>query len=165
MIVSMIAAHANNRVIGKDNQLIWHLPADLKFFKNTTSGHTIIMGRKTYDSIGRPLPNRTNVVITRNKDFEAEGCEVFHALEDALSAHAHEEEVFIVGGAQLYEIGLEYAHRLYLTEIDAEFEGDTFFPEYDTSVWKESWREAHEPDERNTYAFAFVRYEKGDSAK
>ncbi|WP_449435306.1 dihydrofolate reductase [Pedobacter steynii] len=127
MMVSIVVAIAQNNAIGKNNQLLWHLPADLKHFKQITSGHTIIMGRKTYDSIGRPLPNRRNIVITRNMGLTIEGAEVVTTLEDALALCDNEDEVFIVGGAQIYEQALAKTHRIHLTTVHQNYDGDTFF--------------------------------------
>ncbi len=157
-ILSIIVAMAKNRVIGRDNQLPWHLPADLRHFKQTTMGHPIIMGRKTYESIGRPLPGRQNIVITRNPDFQAEGCLVVHSLQEALAAVPEAEEVFIIGGASLYREALPLADRIYLTLVDAEVEGDTFFPELDASEWQEVRRETFAPDEKNPFGYAFIEF-------
>lgn len=133
MIVSLIAALSENRVIGKNNDLPWRLPDDMKYFMETTSGHYVIMGRKNYQSLPekfRPLPNRTNIVITRSSDFSAPGCQVVHTLADALeiARKANQKEIFIIGGAEIYALSLPHAHRLYLTEIKAEVAGDTYFP-------------------------------------
>jgi dihydrofolate reductase len=159
--VSLIVAIGRNREIGKGNQLPWHLPADLAFFKRTTSGHTVIMGRKTYESIGRPLPNRRNIIISRNKDYVAEGCEVFTSLQDALIACQGETEIFIMGGAQIYEQALAIADKLYITEVDTEVIGaDAFFPQWDKNIWQEASREAHKADEKNSFDYAFVIFTK-----
>ncbi len=155
-ILSIIVAIARNRVIGRGNRLPWHLPADLRHFKQTTMGHPIIMGRKTYESIGRPLPGRQNIVITRNRNFRAEGCLVVHSLQEALAAVPDAEEVFIIGGASLYREALPLADRIYLTLVDAEVEGDTVFPELDASEWQEVRRETFAPDEKNPFGYAFV---------
>ena len=124
----MVVAIAKNNAIGKDNQLLWHLPKDLKHFKEITSGHTIIMGRKTYESVGKPLPNRRNIIITR-QNITIEGCEVVNSIEDALKLCAGEDEVFIVGGAEIYKQAMALTDRIYLTIVHHEFEGDTYFPE------------------------------------
>jgi dihydrofolate reductase len=165
MIISMIAALARNLVIGKNNDLPWKLPDDMKFFMETTKGHHTIMGRKNYDSIPhkfKPLPNRTNIVVTRQKSFDAPGCIVVNSVEKGLeiAEENKEAEVFIIGGAEIYKLGLPYADRLYLTEINAEIEGDTHFPIFDKSQWRETSRRHHDKDERHTYAFDFVIYEK-----
>src|SRR6185369_7714358 len=143
MTISMIAALARNGVIGKANDLPWHLPDDMKFFMQTTKGHHVIMGRKNYESLPekfRPLPNRINIVVTRQKDFHAPGCKVVHSLEEAIELvkSSSETEVFNIGGAEIFTQGLSMADRLYLTEIDTILEGDTYFPEIDKSIWKET---------------------------
>src|SRR5688572_14242565 len=156
-MIALVVAMAENRVIGKENKLIWHLPADLKFFKNLTTGHPIIMGRKTFESIGKPLPNRTNIVITRQQDFEAEGCLVAHSLSEALMmAQQMDSDVFIIGGAEIYKQAMFLADTIYLTEVHHSFEGDTFFPEIDSVLWEETSREEYKADEKNAYDFAFV---------
>lgn len=165
MIISMIAAMGSNRVIGKDNDIPWHLPDDFKFFKNTTQGHFVLMGRKNYESLPegfKPLPKRPNVVITRNEKYHAEGVEVVGSLEAALDLawQKNEEEAFIIGGGQIYKLGLEYAEKIYLTEINGDFEGDTVFPEFDKTQWTETSREHHPADERHKFSFDFVIYEK-----
>lgn len=165
MIISLIAALTRNRVIGKNNDLPWHLPDDMKYFMHTTKGHHVIMGRKNYDSIPpkyRPLANRTNIVITRQTDFNAPGCIVVHSLQQALekAEAAGEKEAFVIGGAEIYKEALPHAHRLYLTEIDTELEGDIFFPNFNTSDWKEISRKHHPADSRHNYAFDFVIYER-----
>jgi len=165
MIVSLIAALAQNYVIGKNNDLPWHLPDDMKYFMQTTKGHHCIMGRKNYDSIPekfRPLPNRTNIVVTRQKDFHAPGCLVVNSIEQALEiARSNgEQEVFIIGGADIYKLGFSFANKLYLTEIQNTIAGDTHFPEFDKKEWREASRSHHAADERHAYAFDFVVYEK-----
>ena len=160
MRVSLIAAMAENRVIGRDNQLPWRLSADLQHFKALTMGKPIIMGRKTYESIGRPLPGRTNIVITRDSAFQAEGCEVVHSIEQALAVARGFEEVMVIGGSAFYRAMLPRAAHLYLTRIDAEFEGDAWFPEIEPGEWHETAREAHTPDERNPHSYAFVTLER-----
>jgi dihydrofolate reductase len=165
MIISLIAALTQNNVIGKNNDLPWHLPDDMKYFMQTTKGHFVIMGRKNYDSIPekfRPLPNRTNIVVTRQKKFLAPNCQVVNSLEEGLSIarEAGQQEVFIIGGAEIYSRGLTHAHRLYLTDIHGEIEGDTYFPEFDKTLWTEVSRKHHPADERHAYAFDFVIYEK-----
>lgn len=165
MIVSAIAALSKNRVIGKNNDLPWRLPDDMKFFMETTKGHHVIMGRKNYDSLlpkFRPLPERTNIVITRQKAFNAPGCTVLHAVEPALElAKANsEQECFIIGGAEIYKLAMPYTTRLYMTEIDADVEGDTYFPETDAADWKEISRRHHPSDQRHVYAFDIVVYDR-----
>lgn len=155
-ILSFVVAMARNGVIGRDNQLPWRLPADLRHFKTVTMGKPIIMGRKTYDSIGRPLPGRTNIVVTRDPAYQAEGCLVVHSIEEALAAAGDAAEVMVIGGAEFYRQLLPRADRIYLTRIDAEFEGDTWFPELDPARWQERSREDHAPDADNPYPYSFV---------
>lgn len=164
MTISLIAALARNRVIGRNNDLPWHLPDDMKYFMQTTKGHHVIMGRKNYDSIPekfRPLPNRTNLVVTRQQNLVLPACTVVHSLPEAvaIARKAGEKELFIIGGAAIYQLGMPLANRLYLTEIEAELEGDTFFPSFNQAEWKEVSRKHHLPDERHAYAFDFVIYE------
>jgi dihydrofolate reductase len=165
LIISIIAAVSRNFVIGKNNDLPWHLPDDMKFFMNTTKGHHCIMGRKNYDSIPakfKPLPNRTNIVVTRQKNFQAPGCTVVNNIHDGLAIAIAEDETeaFIIGGAEIYRQAMDITDRLYLTEIHATIEGDTFFPHFDKTWWREVKREHHAADEKHKYAFDFVTYEK-----
>ena len=159
-MVTIIAAIAENNALGKDNDLIWHLPADLKRFKKVTSGHYILMGRNTFESIGKPLPNRTSVIITRNNDYFKDGCLIANSLEDAIELAADEEEVFIIGGAQIYKYAIEnnLADKLDITIVHESFEADVFFPEIDTKIWKEVAREDFKADEKNKYDYSFVSY-------
>ena len=159
-MVTIIAAIANNNALGKDNDLIWHLPADLKRFKRVTTGHYILMGRNTFESIGKPLPNRTSVIITRNDNYFKDGCLVANSLEQAVELSKEEEEVFIIGGAQIYNYALEnnLADKLDITVVHEDFEADVFFPEIDTTVWKEVSREDFKADEKNKYDYSFVSY-------
>lgn len=161
----MIAAMSRNRVIGKDNDIPWHLPDDFKFFKDTTKRHHVIMGRKNYESLPhkfRPLPDRPNVIITRQDSYPVEGAQVVASLEAAIeiARNTEEKEAFIIGGGEIYRLGLEIAETIYLTEIDGEIAGDVFFPEFDKSAWKEVERNHHPADERHEFAFDFVTYEK-----
>jgi dihydrofolate reductase len=158
--LSIIAAVARNGVIGRDNTLPWRLPADLQHFKKTTTGHAIIMGRKNHEDIGRPLPNRRNIVITRDPDFVAEGCLAAHSLDEALALSAADDEVFVIGGAQIYALALPLANRLYLTEVKADVQGDVRFPHFDRAQWRETFRESHRADERNEYDYDFVILER-----
>jgi dihydrofolate reductase len=163
MEISIIVAVAKNNVIGKNNDLIWRLPADLKYFKSKTTGHNIIMGRNTFESIGggRPLPNRITTIITHNKNYQApEGCLIANSLEEALQNIENETEVFICGGAQIYELAFPIATKLYITNVHHEFEGDTFFPNFDTSKWKLELTEDCKADEKNAYDYTFVTYFK-----
>lgn len=158
MKLSVIVAAAENLAIGKDNKLIWHLPADLKFFKNTTMGHHAIMGRKTYESIGKPLPGRTFIIVTRNKDYKVEGCIVVHSLKEAMdkARNNNETEAFVIGGAELINESLEFADKIYLTEVKESFEGDVFLKPIDKTKWKEVKREDHQADEKHKYDYSFV---------
>ncbi len=162
MIVSAIAAVARNGVIGYRNQLPWHLPADLRFFKRTTLNHHVIMGRKSFLSIGRPLPRRINIVISRNPRFTAAGVQVAHSVPEALfMAHqAGETEAFIIGGGQIYQASHPFWHRLYLTEVDATPEGDAFFPEIDWSEWRVLREEPHAPDAPTELGYTFKLLER-----
>ena len=159
MIVSIIVAIGENNAIGKNNQLLWHLPADLRHFKNTTSGHTIIMGRKTFDSVGKPLPNRRNIVVTR-QDIKIEGCEVVKSIDDAIALCKGEEEVFIGGGAEIYRLAMAKTDRIYLTIVHKIFDADTFFPEINFSEWVETAHEDHQPDDKNKLPYSFITLER-----
>ncbi|AYL94693.1 dihydrofolate reductase [Mucilaginibacter celer] len=159
MTLSIIVAIAKNHAIGKDNKLLWYLPNDLKHFKDTTSGRTVIMGRKTFDSVGKPLPKRRNIVITRQA-ISIEGCEVVDSLEAAVALCKAEDEVFIVGGAEIYRQAIPLTDRIYLTIIDQDFDGDTFFPELNPDEWRETKREDFEPDEKNKYKYSFITLER-----
>lgn len=159
-MISLIAAMARNRIIGKDNDMPWHLPADLAHFKRVTMGKPVIMGRRTYESIGFPLPGRKNVVITRNAEYAPEGVVVVGSVEAALAEVSDAEEVMIIGGGQLYREMLPHADRLYLTQIQADIEGDTEFPDYTVFEWNEIGREVYEADEKNAYDLEFVTLEK-----
>ncbi len=162
MIISAIVAVAKNGVIGANNDIPWRLPADLRYFKRVTMGHHVVMGRKCYDSIGRALPKRTNVIITRNPYYLASNCLITHSVDEALQLAADngEEEVFIIGGAQIYAMSLPYWDRLYYTEVDIEPEGDIFFPEMDWSEWDLQSEKAHEADEKNAHNYVFKVFEK-----
>lgn len=153
--LSLIVAMTPERVIGANNAMPWHLPSDLAFFKATTMGRPIVMGRKTFQSIGRPLPGRRNIVLTRDKQFSAAGIEVLHSIEEALVSCADVDEVFIIGGAELFNTTLSTAQRIYLTHIDAHLDGDTFFPVLESGVWHETSRRNHPHDERNAYNLSF----------
>ncbi|MVN22283.1 dihydrofolate reductase [Mucilaginibacter arboris] len=155
MVISLIVAVAANNVIGKNNQLPWHLPADLKHFKRITTGHTVFMGRKTYDSIGKPLPNRKNVVISKSVK-KIEGCEVAASLEEALKSASEEAEIFIIGGAEIFRQSFFLAERIELTCIHQDFDGDTFFPEIDPQTWTETQREDFAADEKNPFSYSFI---------
>ena len=157
-LLSLICAMDKNRLIGNDNQLPWHLPADRALFKHTTLGKPIIMGRKTFDSIGRPLPGRQNIVVTSNVNWTATGCDVATSIDQALSFAEGSEEVMLIGGASLYEQTLALADVLYLTLIDYEFSGDAWFPEIDRNAWKVESERLFPTDEKNSHSFSFVKY-------
>ncbi|MBX3709934.1 MAG: dihydrofolate reductase [Gammaproteobacteria bacterium] len=161
-IVSAIAAMSENRVIGNNNQLPWQLPADLKHFKVTTTSHPIIMGRKTFESIGRPLPNRSNIIMTHHHAFQAPGCVIAVSVKEALqhAATLDNKEIFIIGGAEIYKQFMSYITRIYLTIIHHTFIGDAYFPMLPANTWKERERIFHEPDEENAYPYSFVILEK-----
>jgi dihydrofolate reductase len=159
-MTTIIAAIAENNALGKDNDLIWHLPADLIRFRKTTTGHHIIMGRKTYESIGKPLPNRTTVIITRNKDYKAEGCIIVDSIEAALEVAKFDESPFIIGGAQIYKEAINLVEQLDITEVHHQFEADVYFPAIDPTIWKEIKRESFEPNDKNNYSYSFVSYIK-----
>lgn len=160
MQLAAIVAMAENRVIGKDNQLPWRLPADLRHFKALTLGKTILMGRKTHESIGRVLPGRPNLIMTRNTDLQVPGAIVVHSLEAALKFVSAEDEVMIIGGAQLYRELLPQTQRIYMTIVRAELVGDSYFPELDLKEWRQVASEEHEADEENAYAYRFVEWER-----
>jgi dihydrofolate reductase len=162
MKISIIVAVAENGVIGAGNQLIWHLPEDLKNFKRLTTGHHIIMGRKTYESIGRPLPNRVNVIVTRNRDYEQERCLFASSLEQAvnISDNGYETESFIIGGGEIYRQALPLADKIYLTRVHQSFEGDVYFPELDENEWKILNKKEFQPDEKHKYPFTIFEMER-----
>ena len=158
-MVSIIVAVAQNGIIGDKNALLWHISEDMRFFKRTTSGHPVIMGRKTYDSLGRPLPNRTNVVISRTANH-IEGCTIARSLEEAVAMFPAEEEIFIIGGAQIYALALDIADRIYITRVEHDYEGDTSFPRWDESKWELKQREAFPCGEKYPHPFAFECYDR-----
>ncbi len=160
MRLSIIAAMAKNRAIGINNTLPWRCPEDLKHFKALTMGHHMIMGRKTFDSIGKPLPGRTTVIVTRNQSLRAEGCVVAHSLEEAIAACSTDEEAFVVGGAELYAQALPLANTLYLTEIRQDVPGDAFFPDFDKGAWEEIARSVHSQSEPQPLEYHFVTYRR-----
>ena len=151
---------AENRVIGVDNTLPWRLPADLKHFRRLTTGHHVIMGRRNYESIGKPLPERTNIVVTRNRDYRAPGCVIAHSLEEALEHAQTDPEIFVIGGAEIYHQAFARADRLYLTLVHASVTGDTYFPEFAADRWNEISRERHEADDKNPYPYSFLVYDR-----
>jgi len=152
--ISLIWAQDKNGLIGRGGQLPWRLPADMVWFKKNTMGKVILMGRKTFDSIGRPLAGRTNIVIT-SQNIEIDGCDVVHSLNEAIAVADKREELMVMGGAQIYKLALPQANRLYITQIHAAFKGETYFPVLDTSEWRETFHENHEPDEKNIYPYSF----------
>jgi len=160
MRISIIAAMAANRTIGLENRLPWHLPDDLKRFKALTMNHHIVMGRKTYDSIGKPLPGRDTVIVTRNMDYAVPGCVAVNSLDAALTVSFSDAEVFFVGGADLYRQVLPIANRIYLTEIRRVFDGDAFFPEFDMRQWSETSREQHRTEGDNGFEYHYVIYDR-----
>lgn len=161
-MITIIAAIGNNNELGKGNDLIWYLPADLKRFKKRTTGHPIVMGRNTFESIGKPLPNRRTIIITRNTSYQKEGCEVVHSLEDAIELIASQEDAFIIGGAQIYKEAMEknVVDQLDITKVHQDFDADVFFPAIDSMVWEEVSRENFSPDEKNLFTYSFINYKK-----
>ena len=160
MKLALIVATDKRGLIGKDNDLPWHLSADLQYFRKVTMGKPIIMGRNTHESIGRPLPGRQNIIVTKNSNYKAEGCTVVSSIDDALSAALNAEEVMVMGGASLYTQLLPQADTLYLTLVDAELEGDTWFPEWHSDDWQQISREDHFADDKNEYPYSFIIYER-----
>lgn len=168
MEIAIVVAFAEKNVIGNNNKLLWHLPADMRFFKNLTTGNIIIMGRKTFDSIGRPLPNRENIVISRDKTLLIEGCIVVNSLEKAIEKAKEindnlpetlQKTAFIIGGEQIYKLGLPIANKLHITKIEAQFEGDAFFPEFDKKQWELIEKTIHLKDEKNVFDHQFLTYQ------
>lgn len=159
-MITIIAAIAKNNALGKNNQLLWHLPSDLKHFKKHTRNHCVIMGRKTYESLGKPLPNRENIVITRSKKKQFEGCIVVHSIQEALNYAKKDENPYIIGGAEIYKLALPYADELNLTLVHANFEADTFFPEIDSKIWKQVSRTDFKADEKHRYDYSFITFLK-----
>jgi dihydrofolate reductase len=162
-MISLIAAIGKNNEIGKGADLIFKMPADMKHFRDITSGHTVLMGRKTFESIGRALPNRRNIIVTRDQNLKIEGAEVVHSLGEALRQVEgdNEHEIFIIGGGEIYKETINKADKLYITKVDAEAkDADVFFPKIDKDIWRETKREEYNKDEKNIYDYAFVEYEK-----
>lgn len=160
LMITLIAAAAENNALGKDNQLLWHLPDDFKRFKSLTTGHHIVMGRKTFESFPKPLPNRTHIIITRQQEYNYEGCIVVHSLEEALAICPASEENFIIGGAEIYLQTLPFADKIELTRVHASFDADAFFPEFNATHWNCVFEEAHAVDEKHNYAFTFQTFTK-----
>lgn len=167
MIVSAIVAASENQVIGLDNEIPWYLPADLKYFKKTTLGHAVIMGRHTYRSIGRPLPKRTNIILSRDPFLVVQGCLVAHSLEEALTlaADSGETEAFIIGGGAVYAAAMSLLDRVYLTRVHLTVQGDTHFPVLDAATWEQKSATHHEADERNEHAYTFEVYHRRDAVE
>jgi len=163
MLISLIVAASENNVIGRDNDLPWKLPDDMKFFVKTTKGHHILMGRKNLESFGRLLPNRTNILLTRDRSYQFEGAEIFYDLEEAIEfAKANgEDELMVIGGGEIYKQCLPFTDRIYLTRIHTQIEGDTFFPELDPNDWKSTSELYHPKDEKHAFDFTFITYKKG----
>lgn len=161
-MISIIAAIGKNNELGKKNALLWNMPADMKHFRETTSGHTVIMGQKTYESMGRPLPNRRNIIVTQDKNFQADGVEISYSLEDTLDSFKDsEDEVFVIGGGQIYKQTIDKADKLYITHVDMDDkDADTYFPEIIPIAWNETHHEEHKMDDKNPYNYTFSVYEK-----
>ena len=160
-MTTIVVAMGRNREIGKENQLLWHLPKDLKHFKEITSNHPIIMGRKTYESIGKPLPNRTNIVISRKTDWFEEGILIVGSIKEALKfAKKIDENIFIIGGGNIYEQTIDLADQLEITWVDATLEADTYFPKIDEKIWRKTNEICHEKDEKNQFDFCFQTFER-----
>ena len=157
-MIIMIAAAAENNALGKDNKIVWHLPNDYKRFRQLTSGHYIIMGRRTFESLQKPLPDRTHIIITRQKDYQAPGCIVVDSIEKALSACPQDQDSFIIGGGEIYTIGLPYADKIELTRVHASFEADAFFPEIIDTEWKLEASEFNEKDEKHNYEYTYLTF-------
>ncbi|MDR6966937.1 dihydrofolate reductase [Flavobacterium arsenatis] len=154
----MIAAAAENNALGKDNEMVWHLPDDFKRFKQLTTGHHIIMGRKTFESFPKPLPNRTHIIITRQRDYNPENCFVVDGMDKALEKAPQNEDVYIIGGGEIYNLGLPFADKIELTKVHAEFEADAFFPEINPNEWKLEKEEFHPKDEKHNFDFTFQTF-------
>ncbi len=162
MIISLIVAADENNLIGGGNKLLWHLPDDMKRFRELTDGHPVIMGRKTYESIGKALPNRRNIIISRQEDYKIAGCDVVDSLDRAykLIENDPSDEAFVIGGGEIYRQAMDHADRIYLTRVHSEFIGDTFFPELDLRLWVETDRKEHPVDDQHQYSFTFLTYEQ-----
>lgn len=165
-MISMIAAIGENRAIGKDNQMLWHMPADFKWFKQQTIGKPIVMGRKTFESIGKPLPQRQNIVLSRSScaSLEAMDVDIFHSIEQISALATQHPEIMIIGGAQIYQQFLSITDRLYLTLVEQSFEADSFFPDYSSYQWRQTFKEFHQADEKNAYNYSFVILERVQSS-
>lgn len=169
MVLSIIVAAATNGAIGGDNKMLWHMPTDMQYFKKMTTNHTVIMGRKSYDALGKPLPNRVNIVISKNVKYKLNGCYTVTSLTEAIdlaqelytaTGETAEQQIFVIGGAQIYKLAMPLVDKLYVTEIKAHFEGDAFFDKVDLNIWEEVTRDARKSDEKNKYDYDFVVYER-----
>ncbi|MBI2656697.1 type 3 dihydrofolate reductase [Candidatus Woesearchaeota archaeon] len=160
MIISLIAAMDENRVIGYKNKLPWNLPSELKYFRETTKAKPVIMGRKTYESIGRPMPERLNIIITRDKNYRADNCIVVHSREDAVKAAKNSNEIMVIGGAEIYQLFLPIANRLYITKVHGAFKGDTYFPEFDENEWVKVKENSFEKDNENRFSYTIIVLER-----
>lgn len=159
-MLSIIAAVSENNALGKENKLLWHLPADLKRLKSLTMGHHLIMGRKTFESLGKPLPGRPHVIISRQKDYQPDGVTVVDSLEKAIEFAKHDDQAFVFGGGEIYRLALPFVKKIYLTRVKALFEGDTYFPELISDEWKMVKCESYSPDEKNLFYYSFEEYDK-----
>ena len=159
-MITLIAAAGENNELGKDNDLVWHLPDDFKRFKKLTTGHHIIMGRKTFESFPKPLPNRTHLVITRNKEYQKEGAVVVHSLDEALLKAQNDPQPFVIGGGEIYKLAIDTADKIELTRVHGTFEADTYFPEIDMDKWQLISEVKHEKDEKHNYSFSYLTYER-----
>tara|TARA_R100000306_G_scaffold5939_10_gene8436 strand:- start:8209 stop:8691 length:483 start_codon:yes stop_codon:yes gene_type:complete len=159
-MITLIAAAGENNELGKDNDLVWHLPDDFKRFKKLTTGHHIIMGRKTFESFPKPLPNRTHLVITRNKEYQKEGAIVVHSLDEALLKSQNDPQPFVIGGGEIYKLAIDAADKIELTRVHGTFEADTYFPEIDMDKWQLISEVKHEKDEKHNYSFSYLTYER-----
>lgn len=163
-MITMVVAAAENNALGKDNQMIWHLPDDFKHFKQITTGHYIIMGRKTFESFPKPLPNRTHVVITRQKDYAPEGCIVVHSLEEAFDVSPKNEDVFVIGGGEIFDLAMPFTQKIELTRVHGTFEADAFFPEISSNEWKLTNSVYHDKDEKHAVDFTFETFVRKELA-
>ncbi|UAB81567.1 dihydrofolate reductase [Marixanthomonas sp. SCSIO 43207] len=159
-MITLIAAAGENNELGKDNDLVWHLPDDFKRFKKLTTGHHIIMGRKTFESFPKPLPNRTHIVITRNKNYQKEGAVVVHSLDEALLKAQNDPQPFVIGGGEIYKVAIDTADKIELTRVHGTFEADTYFPKIDMNKWQLISEEKHPKDDKHNYAFSYLTYER-----
>ena len=165
MLISLISAMDKERLIGAHNSLPWHLPGDMQWFRKQTMGKPVVMGRNTFASIGRPLPGRQNIVLSRNRKLHIDGCDVIHSLDALQTATGNAAEVMIIGGAEVYELAMPLAQRMYLTTIEACFEGDAWFPDIDTAAWQEVFCESHEADTQNAWPYSFRILERSKPAR